>query len=151
MECCIIQPCLVLFGCNIKIKIMSGNINGSQLDCSTRGDRLGLLSLHFLCPNSSSLSLSLSLQRSPCGNIRQNDPGFVYLTPPSDCCSSFCWNTNGNKIRRSLYLIMLLFLSFSSGSSQMTDRPVTAVFFASVSGFGFNFDTITSNVLQPVL
>ncbi len=75
VECCIIRPCLVLFGCSIKIKIMSGNINGSQLDCSTRGDRLGLLSLQFCV-----LIYHLSLQRLPCGNIRQNDAGFVYST-----------------------------------------------------------------------
>lgn len=114
VECCIIWPRLVLFGCNIKIKIMLGNINGSQLDCSTRGDRLGLLSLQFCV-----LIYRLSLQRLPCGNIRQNDAGFVYSTALSDCCSSFCLNTNGNKMRRSRCLIMLLFLS-PSHSSQRT-------------------------------
>lgn len=117
MECCIIRPCLVLFGCYIKIKIMSGNINGSQLDCSTRGDRLGLLSLQFRV-----LIYRLSLQHLPCGNIRQNDAGFVYSTAPSDCCSSFCLNTSCNKMRRSQCLIMLLFLSLSH-SSQRTERP----------------------------
>lgn len=124
MECCIIRPCLVLFGCYIKIKIMSGNINGSQLDCSTRGDRLGLLSLQFCV-----LIYRLSLQHLPCGNIRQNDVGFVYSTAPSDCCSSFCLNTSCNKMR-SQCLIILLFLSLSH-SSQRSERPITAVPFAS--------------------
>lgn len=96
---------------------MSGNINGSQLDCSTRGDRLGLLSLQFRV-----LIYRLSLQHLPCGNIRQNDAGFVYSTAPSDCCSSFCLNTSCNKMRRSQCLIMLLFLSLSH-SSQRTERP----------------------------
>lgn len=82
---------------------MSGNINGSQLDCSTRGDRLRLLSLQFRV-----LIYRLSLLHLPCDNIRRTNVGFLYSTALFECCSSFCLNTNCSDMSQDSFSLHLL-------------------------------------------